>query len=155
MQIRKDDRNKTHHKVAMVTGSFLLVIIGVTLLGMHVFSPSTPSDAVRLAKLNRSTLIGSPEAQAADGTILPDLDEKLDGLADTLDEVITDARDTNQVEEGAGEPENEGSDVKADLETAVEAGKATWSLWTLLWEVIWPKVSSVAGAIWGALSANE
>jgi len=160
MQIQKNERNKTHHKVALVTGSFLLLIIGVALFGMHVFSPQQTNPHNRsLAMLeNRGTLIGSPSVQAADGELLPDLDEKLDGLADTLDEVITDARDTgrtdgNQNTDGESVSEDEG--VKKDLETAVEAGKATWSLWGLLWDVVWPKVSSVAGAIWGVFSSGE
>ena len=160
MQIQKNERNKTHRKVAAVTGSFLLLIIGVTLFGMHVFSPPQPNSNYRgLAALeNRGTLIGSPSAQAADGELLPDLDEKLDGLADTLDEVITNARDTGQTdgnENTDGESVSEDEGVKKDLETAVEAGKATWTLWSLLWEVVWPKVSSVAGAIWGVFSSGE
>jgi len=164
MEIRKDDRNKAHRKVAIVTGSFMMLILGVTILGMTVFSPEQRGpNTGRLAKLNNEhpPLIGSPVAQAAEGEILPDLDEHLDSLADSLEDVIQDARGSHTKEAADEERTEEGGQRSAeqtlnDLETAAEAGTAAWNLWSLLWDVLWPKVHTFAGALWTTvLSGNK
>ncbi|MBU0624983.1 hypothetical protein KKF05_01430 [Patescibacteria group bacterium] len=103
MEIRKDARLKLHRRVAITTGAFLLLIIGVTILGMTIFSPQTgapnrsqpglPSSDTN-QKIGR-TQVSSQVARNTESDSLADaeeilaelrLNERLNSLTETLEE---------------------------------------------------------------------
>ncbi len=168
MEIKKDDRLTFYRRVAIGTGSSLMIIIGITLLGMSVFSPPTETKiALRASQPIAETagvrnLIGSHEAQAA-------IDDHLENLADTLERVVNEPSadsanvNTGTVAEGeivearhSGETSSDEEITitlnKEDLKTAAEAGTATVGLWRLIWQAIWPRLQSFGGALLGIIS---
>jgi len=167
MEIKKDDRLVYYRRVAIGTGSFLLMILGVTLLGMSVFSPQNETKIALQATRpvaeggGMRALIGSHEAQASDGEMA--IGEHLDTLADTLERVVneptnsgTDAGTAAEagLEEARDTRGNSDEEItitlnKKDLETAAEAGVATVGIWRLVWDAVWPKLQSFGSALTG------
>ena len=161
MEIRKKVRLKTHRRLALATGAFLTTILGVTVLGMSVFAPSTNMvDASGIAfwsksvkDLNPPTLIGSHTAQAAladSETDNQQIKDGLDSLATSLDQVVGDGSDGGTVSNGT---EN-GTERDENIERAADAGLATINVWKILWDLVWPKLQAFSGLIWTAVSTS-
>ncbi len=150
MEIKKDNRTAVHRKAAITTSAFLLVILSVTVLGMKVFSPQPTSFLGPIVEGER-TLIGSHTAQATDEKLALNLDinQHLDNLANTLDEVIENT-DGTKLENARDTLTAEGkSIVKEEIE------KATISVWKIILDATWGKLQAFAGVIWSSVRGVE